>query len=115
MTATQNIFPSPIATDNLIISNGQSASAALNLLSTTLCGLYLPAAFTGANITFQGSYDGTNFFAVKKDGAAVSVAFAASSYIVLQPSDFAGLNQIKVVSDGTEGASRTIVAALRTI
>jgi hypothetical protein len=96
------------------IANGQTVSSAVDLGGTTLCGLMMPAAFTGVALTFQGSIDGTNFAIVKgSDGNDLSLTVAAARYVKLNPVDFYGLRHLKLVSGSAEAAARDITLASR--
>jgi hypothetical protein len=101
--------------DVTIAASGQ-ASGSLALDGFTLCGLYMPAAFTGTTLTFQAE-NGKGTFLTIADGAGsdVSKTVAASKYIKLDPSDFAGVNYLKIVSGSIESADRVITLALREI
>jgi hypothetical protein len=97
-----------------VIANGQTVSGAVNLADRLPVALQMPAAFTGASVSFQGSFDGTTFQAVFVGGAAYSELVAASENVVLDSSMFLGFRQIKVVSASAEGAARSVVVLLRT-
>jgi hypothetical protein len=109
------------------IAAGQSLSGQVSLGQKTLVGIYMPAAWTAADLTFQVSGDGgTTFeeFVVTDLTAANAVATvqvhtpAASQFIGLDPAKFRGVNCIKVRS-GTSGtpvnqvAQAVITLALR--
>jgi hypothetical protein len=94
------------------IPSGSSASNSHDLHGQ-LAGLYFPAAMTGTTVTFEASYDGTNFFGVvKDDGTAYSVTVTTNSYTALTWQYFLGLRYIRVKSGGTEGAARTIYGGI---
>ena len=101
----------------ITIANGQTASAAIKLEGRTLCGLFIPSAFTGTAITFEASrYAETTFISMfDGSGVAISKTVAQGQYIVLNPQDFAGINYIKVVSGSAEAAEREIALALKSL
>lgn len=108
-----------IFTTTVTIANGQSLSGAVDLSSYTLVGLVMPAAWTAAAITFQGSVDNVNFFDVCDQNAEINVgAAAANKYILLSPATFVGLRYLKIQS-GTnavpvnQGQQTTITLVLR--
>lgn len=108
-----------LVTTQATIASGQSLSAALDLQQYSLVGLLLPSAWTAAAVTFQGSIDGSNFFDLYDSGAEINLgAAAASRYLLLSPSAFAGLRYLKVRS-GTSGtpvnqaADRALTLVLR--
>jgi hypothetical protein len=66
---------------------------------------------TGANITFQvtSTNTGGTFKALKEtDGTDVTYTVTANSHVRVDPSGWAGVGAIKVISDGTETADRVI-------
>jgi hypothetical protein len=88
------------------IANGAALSGAVDLGSSRLHRIVMPAGWTSAALTFQGSYDGTNFNDLY-DGAAgeysISSSIAgASRSIVVDPKIFYGVRHLKVRS-GTSG------------
>lgn len=100
---------------NATIANGAQTSGAIRIPPnqsglSLLCGLSMPAAFTGTTMTFTVSTDaGTTFNALYDDtGTQISVTVAASRYIRLIPSLFAGIDHLKIVSGSAEGAARTV-------
>lgn len=99
----------------VVIANGGTVSAALQLQGLVLCGIQLPAAFTGTTLTFQASVDGTTFQPVKStaSGTALSYTVAQGTYVAIDPKDFQGINYLKVVSGTAEGAARTLNLAVR--
>ena len=91
-----------------IESSGTTSSARdLNGLGN-LVALVTPSALTGTSFTFQASTDGSTYNAVYNEGTQYSVTVAASRYVALDPSVFAGAQYVKVVSGSTEAAERTI-------
>jgi len=95
------------------IASGQSLSAAINLGGRIPCGFFIPAAWTAAGLTFQGSPDGVTFVDVWDATAEVTVAAVVSRYVSADPLKFYGLNYIKVRS-GT-GASAVSQAGARVV
>jgi|SRR5947209_2555294 len=110
-------FINPVAT----ITNGTSLSGAIAFSGRAFAGLLMPAAWTAATLTFQGSVDGTNFYDLYDTGGnEVTFTVAASHFVAGDPSSFVGLSHIKLRS-GTGGAAvnqaadRLITVALRQI
>lgn len=93
------------STDIATIANGASLSAAVHLHANRLFAIQMPASWTAANLTFQGSFDGTTYADLYDDtGTEVTVTAAASRFILLStPAMFFGLQRIKVRS-GTTGS-----------
>lgn len=88
------------------ITNGTSLSAAIDLGAATLFGIQLPAAWTTANLTFQGSTDGATYANLyDSNGSEVTVTAAASQFIVMAvPPQWIGLRYLKIRS-GTSGTA----------
>lgn len=107
------------------IANGASLSQAIENIglgaASALVGIEMPAAWTAANLTFQVSFDGDTYKDLyDKDGNEVTVTAAASRYIGLIPSLFAGIRHLKVRSgtSGTpvnQGAARTLRLVVREV
>lgn len=82
-------------------------------------GVIMPAAWTAANLTFQLSNDGTNYFDVyDANGAEVVVNADASRFILVPPSLFLSGAKLKVRSGYSaaavaQGADRTITLLAR--
>jgi hypothetical protein len=97
------------------IANSGTVSAAITMNGMSLCGIKLPAAFTGTALTFQvcdtlaGSY-----VALKKaDGSSLSYTVAQGTYVAIDPKDFYGVQFLKIVSGTTETGARTLLLALK--
>lgn len=97
------------------IANGQQESSVINCGGLVLCGILLPAAFTGTALTFEASVDGVNFFAVKNttSGTALSYTVAQGTYAAIDPKDFQGIQYLKIKSGSSEGAARILTCALK--
>lgn len=104
-------------TETATIANGASVSGAVNLAGRVFCGLYMPAAWTAAGLSFQGSYDGATYYDVRTETAEVTGAAAASQYIGFDPTWFLGVNFL-IVRSGTsgtpvnQGAERALILML---
>lgn len=86
------------------IANGASLSGTVDLGTNRLFAIVMPASWTTANLTFQVSADGTNFFDLYDD-AGTEVAFTAAASRVIQnsnPGRWLGFRYLKVRS-GTSG------------
>lgn len=101
---------------SVVIANGQQSSAAFNCGGMALCGILLPAAFTGTALTFEVSsaIDGT-FVPLKSttSGTALSYTVAQGTYCALDPKDFQGVQFLKIKSGSAEGAARTLTCMLK--
>lgn len=89
--------------DARIADNGTLSTAIEIPPNQYLAALVVPAGWVAADISFQGSHDGTTFYDVYDEfDAEVVVQAAASRYIVLEPARFLCFGWIKVRS-GTTG------------
>ncbi len=73
----------------------------------------MPAAFTGASVTFQGSSDGVTYQVLRSGGAAYSELVTQGTNISLDKTVFEGSPFLKIVSASAEGAERAIVVVTR--
>lgn len=99
--------------DVTIDQSSNSISAEIDLgKGGKLQGIYMPAAWTTADITLQAaSSSGGTFLDVYDDaGTEASISAAASRYITLYPDQFAGVRFIKIRS-GTTGTPVNQAAA----
>ena len=90
---------------------------ALIVVIHLLTGIVFPATMTGTAVTFDFSVDGTNWYDVKEtDGTDVSYTISAGDAVRVDPSGwaFASSGFIRITSDGTEAADRSIKLIFRT-
>ena len=99
----------------LTISASGTTSDAANTFGNTPIALYMPGAFTGTALTFLVSHDGSAWVTAQKDGEDYTEEASASQMIPLDPQVMAGVNHLKVVSNGTEAAQRVIQLACRPV
>lgn len=99
------------------IANAATASGAIDLGSETLVGVFIPAAFTGTAISFQVSptLNGTYGAVVDSAGVAVGSVVATGNYVPCPPAVFAGIRNVKIVSNAAEGGARVVALATRQI
>lgn len=100
---------------SVAIANGQQESASIPCGGFVLCGILLPAAFTGTALTFEASVDNISFFPVKSTtgGTTLTYTVAQGNYYAIDPKDFQGINFLKIKSGSAEGAARTLVVSLK--
>lgn len=110
---------SPIISHDITatIAASQTTSGAIDLVGTTLCGMFLPASMTGAKITIEHSAteDGTYSKLYDRFGQEVAITVTAGGAITLDPSIFASLRHIRLVSDAAEAAQRDINLVTRPV
>ena len=103
------------------IANGVALAGAVELGGSALVGIQMPAAWTAANLTAQISVDGTTYQDMYDDeGNEVTITAAASRFIQLIPSEWAGVHYIKLRSGTTgtpvnQGAARTLTLVVREV
>ncbi|MFZ1109842.1 MAG: hypothetical protein WAN43_16025 [Rhodomicrobium sp.] len=80
-------------------SAGQSLSAATGLGENALHGILMPAIWTPANLTFQVSLDGVNYFEFYDAfGNEITVIADAGRYVQLDPAVWRAVNGVIVRS-----------------
>jgi hypothetical protein len=97
------------------IAISTQTSTAISCGGLVLCGILLPAAFTGTALTFFASNDGTNFFQIYNttSGTALSYTVTQGTYCAIDPKDFQGVQYLKIKSGSSEAAARTLVCSLK--
>lgn len=105
--------------DNLTtsIASGATESAAINFQGCTLCGIFLPAAFTGTSLSFSAAAsEGGSFLPLQQsDGTLLTVPVTANRYLALDASLFMGVRFLRIISNASEAAGRTLVLAARSL
>jgi hypothetical protein len=95
------------------IAAGAALSGAIQIGGGRVSAIVMPAVWTTANLTFQGSIDGTTYYDVYDEaGSEYGVTAAASRYIALDAGalELSGVQYLKVRS-GTTGSPVNQVAA----
>ena len=102
----------------VVIDNGETVSAEVDLEDYTMMAIMMPAAFTGTAITFQASdVSGGTFYEVM-DGAGNAVSLVVSNEEIISITEakkdaLAPLRFLKLVSGSSEGAKRTLKLLLK--
>lgn len=98
-----------------VIASSAQISTIIECGGLALCGVLLPATFTGTALTFNASVDGTNFFPVHSttSGTALSYTVAQGTYCAIDPKDFYGVNYLIIKSGSSEAAARTLIVSLK--
>jgi hypothetical protein len=104
------IYEPPIP---VTIAAGQSLSPEVDVGALTLVGIWMPATWTAANLTFQVAFDNTLTFVEHYNSAGVETTFtaAASQYIAIDPLLWRGVSAIKVRSGTLAGPVTQAAAA----
>jgi len=99
------------------VSADASNSLKVNTDGMLLSGIVFPAAMTGTAVTFDFSVNGTNWYDVKEtDGTDVSYTISVGDAVRVDPSGwaFASSGFLRITSNGTEAADRSIQLIFRT-
>lgn len=105
----------PAETDSAVIALNASLSSAVEI-NGDLAALIVPAAWTAAAVTFQGSVDGETFFDIydaATERTIASGALVANHMLAVKKEDWAAFTHIKIRS-GT-AAAPVVQLAERTI
>lgn len=88
------------------IADNASLSDAVHCNGLTLAALIVPSGWVAADVTFQASVDGTNWFNLYHAGSDTefTAEAAASRYIAVNRDNFRGVSRLKVRS-GTAAAA----------
>lgn len=100
------------------IASGQTTSGEVDLTGCDLCGIFMPAAFTGTTLKIQAASAPGGTFVTVQDGAGndYTLTVAASKYIPISNlAIVSGLRFIKFVSGSSEAADRALTLAARPI
>ena len=104
------------------IASGTAITGSIDLKDQPILAVRIPASWTTANLTFQGSQDGTNFFDVYNlyGDEFTAVVGGASRYVVMSPFDFQWARYIKIRSGTTgtpvnQGADRSLLIITRRV
>ena len=100
------------------IANADTKSDPIHCKNADLVGLLMPAAFTGASVSFETSNTSDGTFSPVYDSAGVLVSATAGTnrIITLPPSATAAfLGYVKVVSAQAEAAERSIIPITRNL
>ena len=98
------------------VSADASNSLGVKTDGMLLCGVQFPAAMTGTSVTFDFALDNSTWAdVVETDGSAVSYTVSAGDVVRVDPSGwgFASNGYIRVTSNGTEAADRSIILHFR--
>jgi hypothetical protein len=100
------------------IANGASDSSVINVASGVVVGIEFPATMTGTTVILKSSETqaGTFISHVVSGGTSLSIPFVASSVVQINANDVTAIRQwIKISSNATEGASRSLKLIIRDI
>jgi hypothetical protein len=116
MSTVSNYTNLVVETLETTIANGQTKSEIIDMKGSSLKTILLPAAFDGANLTFEVSDDRINFYPYYNiSNVAVSIDITAGRAYGVAAIDFYSIQYMKIVSSVSQGADRTIKLITRAI
>lgn len=94
-----------LSVETATIASGASMTGAINLNGWRLFGISMPASWTAASLTFQGSFDGGATWQNLYDssGNEITLTTAASRYVAIDPLLFLAVPMMKVRSGTASG------------
>ncbi len=98
-----------------VIASGQTLSGAFYVGHKVPLAVQMPAAFTGASISFSGSEDGVTYQPIYSGNALYSENVTAAKNCNLDGGALAPYPYLKVLSASAEGADRTLVFICRVV
>jgi hypothetical protein len=116
MTTKNAIHPKPSSRTYATVDISTAAdgvSDSVNLSGLTLSAIQMSTAWTGSNIGFKASVDGsTNFYDVYNSlGNHLTYPTSANRVVAIDPMALAGLERIQLVSKTTAGVAVAQAAA----
>lgn len=113
--ATITGYQSVLQNANLTIANGATTSNVLELGGTVATGLILSGSLTGTELSFLASVDNSNFYVLRDEaGNSITLPISSGSGVYnLNEEQFVHAQFLKVVSNASEGAERTITIIAR--
>ena len=100
------------------IANGASLTSAIHLDRNTVLGIGIPASWTAADLTFQGSMDNVTYYDLRNAaGVELQVPVTAGDGISFHPDDFRAWLYLKIRSGTSatpvnQGADRVLDVAI---
>lgn len=95
------------------IDNGQTTSGKIDIRYRAGGSFQIPAAFTGASVSFLGSNDDVTYTAVHDSTNTVISQTVTASKGYAFPASVMQFRFIKIVSASAEGAARSIVCGFK--
>lgn len=111
-----------IVAQGSLIQSTQTIAASLQTSSVittdglSLCGIQLPATFSGTSLTFLAAtqFDGP-FQPIYNSTGQVTYTVVQGEYIAINPQDFYGVFYLQIKSNASEGADRTLICSMKGI
>lgn len=93
----------------MVIANGATDSSGIDYDRYSFGMFIIPAAFTGASVSFKVSSDGTTYFPVRDSTNTLISQTVTVGNAYQFPDEIGGARYVKIVSASAEGAARTIL------
>lgn len=99
------------------IASGGTVSSEADLVGLSVCGIVMPATFTGTVVTFQTSTSSGGTFQGLYDytNTAVGATVTQGRNYSLNPANFAAWRYVKAVSGSAEGGDRIVTLICRQV
>lgn len=91
------------------IANGQTTSGVIDTNNYESIAFVLPAAFTGASVSFSVSQDNSTYAALYASGNTLQSVTVTQGRAYAIPADALNFRYVKIVSASSEAGARTIV------
>ena len=110
-------FPGRVGIVEVTIPSGGTQSEMAGLGAGVICGITTPSALSGGTFHVESTNDdGSTYVPVHgEDGVQLTLIVGTSRYTKVSPQDYAGINQLRIVSGTSEGADRLIQVHVRAI
>jgi hypothetical protein len=98
------------------ITSGGTTSAGFSTGGSSLCGIQMPATFTGTHVTFLAATTlGGTYQPIYNSSGQVKYPASQGQYVAIDPKDFYGVFFLQIQSDATEAATRTLICSMKGI
>lgn len=100
----------------VVIASANTSSSSLSANGMSLVGCELPASMTGTAISFVAATTiGGTYQELDNASGKVSYTVQGGKFIAVSPTDFYGVQYFKIVSNASEGSTRTFTCAMKGI
>lgn len=114
---SQNVTPVTQEGFTFTFANGGYDSNVLDVQGNTLCGVFIPAAYSGTNFTVYGATSSSATpVVVYKNGGELSYSVPSGAnavFVPINPNDVAGLRFIMLKSNTLQSGACDAPAAVR--
>jgi hypothetical protein len=93
----------------VIATSGTTSTSILFQGNRVAIAVITPSSLTGTSFTFQVSVDDSTYVNLFDEGSAYTLSAAGSRFIALKRQPFEGVRYLRIVSNLSESANRTII------